>query len=185
MAAAPRKDWLATVEAHSDDLARTMRRQLSDAAQTVDWLSRRLVSPSTYIAHERLKMQGLHARLGYATRTPLNHARFGLTHLQTRLWAQAPDVAARRARVKDHDRCIATLMATQTAKRRQALAALSSQLELLNPQRTLERGYAMVINRKGKLVRSPSELHPRETVTVRLAEGSAEVGIASVQPSLE
>jgi exodeoxyribonuclease VII large subunit len=185
MAAAPRMDWLATLESHADDLARAMRRQLSNAAQTVDWLSRRLVSPSAYIAHERLKLRGMHARLGHATRTPLDHARFGLTHLQTRLSAQAPDVASRRARVKDHARCIATLMITQTAQRRQALAALTSQLELLNPQRTLERGYAMVIDRKGKLVRTPNELHPRETVTVRLAEGAAEVGIASVQPSLE
>jgi exodeoxyribonuclease VII large subunit len=76
-------------------------------------------------------------------------------------------------------------MTTQTAQRRQALAALTSQLELLNPQRTLERGYAMVIDRKGRLVRSPNELQPRQTVTMRLAEGTAEVGIASVQPSLE
>jgi exodeoxyribonuclease VII large subunit len=80
---------------------------------------------------------------------------------------------------------MAALMATQTVQRRQALAALTSQLELLNPQRTLERGYAMVIDNKGKLIRSPNELHPRQAVTVRLAEGTAQVGIASVQPSLE
>jgi exodeoxyribonuclease VII large subunit len=185
MAAASRGDWLATLEAHADDLVRAMQRRLSDAAQTVDWLSRRLVSPSAYIAHERLKLRGLHAGLSHATRMPLNRARFALTHLQTRLSAQAPEVAPRRARLKDHARCLASLMATQTAQRRQALSALTSQLELLNPQRTLERGYAMVIDRKGKLVRSPNELQPRQTVTVRLAEGTAEVGIASVQPSLE
>jgi exodeoxyribonuclease VII large subunit len=185
MAAAPREDWLTTLEAHADDLVRAMQRRLSDASQTVDWLSRRLVSPSAYIAHERLKLRGLHAGLAHATRMPLNRARFALTHLQTRLFAQAPDVAPRRARVKDHARCIAALMTTQTAQRRQALAALTSQLELLNPQRTLERGYAMVIDRKGRLVRSPNELQPRQTVTMRLAEGTAEVGIASVQPSLE
>ncbi|MEN3297783.1 MAG: exodeoxyribonuclease large subunit, partial [Burkholderiales bacterium] len=185
MAAASRGDWLATLEAHADDLVRAMQRQLSDTAQTVDWLSRRLVSPSAYIAHERLKLRGLHAGLSHATRMPLNRARYALTHLQTRLSAQAPEVAPRRARLKDHARCLASLMATQTAQRRQALSALTSQLELLNPQRTLERGYAMVIDRKGKLVRSPNELQPRQTVTVRLAEGTAEVGIASVQPSLE
>jgi exodeoxyribonuclease VII large subunit len=185
MAAAPRLDWLATLEAHTDDLTRAMQRLLSDASQTVDWLSRRLVSPSAYIAHERLKLRGLHASLAHATRTPLSRARFALTHLQTRLCAQTPNVAERRSRVKEQARCMAALMSSQTAQRRQALAALTSQLELLNPQRTLERGYAMVIDRKGKLVRSPGELQPRQTVTVRLAEGTAEVGIASVQPTLE
>ena len=76
-------------------------------------------------------------------------------------------------------------MTVQLAQRRQTLSALASQLELLNPQRTLERGYAMVIDPKGRIVRSPGDLHPRQTVTVRLAEGSAEVGIASVQSTLE
>ena len=67
----------------------------------------------------------------------------------------------------------------------QALAALCAQMELLNPQRTLERGYAMVTDSHGKIVRSPNQLHPRTVVAVRLAEGSAELGIASVQPLLE
>lgn len=76
-------------------------------------------------------------------------------------------------------------MAAETARRRQALAALTAQLELLNPQRTLERGYAIVIDGKGKVVRSPNALHPRDVVSMRLAEGAAQVGIASVQPALE
>jgi exodeoxyribonuclease VII large subunit len=105
--------------------------------------------------------------------------------LQIRLSAQLPDTARHRVRLNDVARRMNDRIAMQTARRRQALAALAAQLELLNPQRTLERGYAMVIDRKGALVRSPNALQPRETVTVRLAEGAAEVGIASVQPMLE
>lgn len=185
MAAAPRADWLAALEAHADDMAQAMRRRLSDTSQTLDWMSRRLVSPASYIARERLKLQGLKARLGHATRMPLDQARHGLRHLQTRLAAQLPDTAPHRARITEHSRRLSARMSVELAQRRQALSALSSQLELLNPQRTLERGYAMVIDPKGRIVRSPADLHPRQTVTVRLAEGSAEVGIASVQSTLE
>jgi exodeoxyribonuclease VII large subunit len=185
MASAPRADWLATLDAHADDLMRAMQRRLADASQTLDWLSRRLVSPATYIAHERLKLRELNARLAHATRTPLNLARFSLTHLQTRLSAHLPDTEPQRCYLAEHARRIAMRMTVQMAQRRQALAALSSQLELLNPQRTLERGYAMVIDNKGRLIRAPRDLHPRQTVTVVLAEGSAQVGLASVQPSLD
>ena len=185
MAAAPRADWLATLEAHADDLTRALKRHLADATQTLDWLSRRLVSPSAYIAHERLKLHGLQTRLAHATRMPLNQARFALSHLQTRLSAQLPRTTSYRARITDDARRLSTRMAMQTAQRRQALSALAAQLELLNPQRTLERGYAMVLDNKGRIVRAPKGLRPRDTVTVRLAEGSAEVGIASVQPTLE
>ena len=61
----------------------------------------------------------------------------------------------------------------------------NAQLEMLNPQRTLERGYAIVTNEKGGIIRTPQELHPRQSVTVKLAEGSALIGIATVQAALE
>jgi len=185
LAATPRTDWLAALESHADDLTRALRRQLAEAAQTLDWLSRRLTSPSAYIAHERLKLRNLQARHAHAIRTPLNQARFALTHLQTRLTARLPDTMHSRLRTAEHARRLTTCTMTQIAQRRQMLAALANQLELLNPQRTLERGYAMVIDSKGKVVRAPKDLRPREIVTVRLAEGVAEVGIASVQPSLD
>lgn len=185
IAAAPRADWLATLEAHADDLTRAFRRQLADSAQTLDWLSHRLVSPSAHIAHERLKLRGLQTRLVHATRMPLNQAHFALSHLQMRLSTRLPETASYRTRIDDNVRRISTRMAIQIGQRRQTLAALMAQLELLNPQRTLERGYAMVLDGKGRIIRAPKDLRPRETVTVRLAEGSAEVGIASVQPMLE
>ncbi|OGB24734.1 MAG: exodeoxyribonuclease VII large subunit [Burkholderiales bacterium RIFCSPLOWO2_02_FULL_57_36] len=185
LAAAARDDWLATLEMHAGDLARALRRRLADTAQTLDWLSRRLVSPSAYIAHERLKLRGLRVRLAHATRTPLTQARFTLLHLGTRLSAQLPNIVARRMQLADSARRIGVNLATNNAQRRQALASLRSQLELLNPQRTLERGYTIVTDARGKIVRAPKDLHAREIITMRLATGTAQVGIASVQPSLD
>lgn len=185
LATVARADWFATLDMHADDLTRSLRRRLADTAQTLDWLARRLVSPSTHIAHERLKLRGLHVRLAHATRTPLTEARFTLMHLGTRLSARLPDTAAHRVQVADTVRRLGVSTATRIAQHRQALASLRSQLELLNPQRTLERGYTIVTDARGKIVRAPKDLHAREIVTMRLAKGVAEVGIASVQPSLE
>jgi exodeoxyribonuclease VII large subunit len=185
LAATPRADWLATLDVYTTDLARIMKRRMMDAAQTLDWLSRRLVSPSAHIAHERMRIAGLQHRLAHATRMPLQQARFSIANLRTRLAARLPDTTAQRARLNNIARRLDVSMATTNAQRRQALDALSVQLELLNPQRTLERGYAMVVDAKGRVIRSPNALRPREIVTVRLADGSAEVGIATVQSLLE
>ena len=38
---------------------------------------------------------------------------------------------------------------------------------------------------KGAIVRSPAQLQARQNLNLRLAEGSAQVGIASVQTTLE
>ena len=59
-----------------------------------------------------------------------------------------------------------------------------SQLEMLNPQRTLDRGYAVILNKENDqlhAVRKPSELTTQNTYQVRLAEGQVEVKLSDVK----
>ena len=63
-----------------------------------------------------------------------------------------------------------------------------SQIEMLNPQRTLERGYAVILSKGNKegqeqlhAVRKPSELNIKQGYQVRLAEGQAEVQFSEVK----
>ncbi|HYD78673.1 MAG TPA: exodeoxyribonuclease VII large subunit [Paucimonas sp.] len=184
LAATPRDEWLATLAMHGDDLGRALKRRLADAAQSLDWLAHRLVSPSSYIAHGRLKLHHLQSRLAHATRAPLTQARFATMHLQTRLAAQLPDTAAHRARLAEHARRLATQMTNCGTLRRGALASLTAQLELLSPQRTLDRGYAMIVDERGGIVRAPRQIKAGQRLGVTLAEGSADIGVASVQPKL-
>ena len=58
------------------------------------------------------------------------------------------------------------------------------QLEMLNPQRTLERGYAVILsqgNAQAHAVRKPQELVGEKVFQIRLAEGGAEVSLANVK----
>ncbi|MGZ3237790.1 MAG: exodeoxyribonuclease VII large subunit [Burkholderiaceae bacterium] len=184
LAATPRADWLATLDAYADELSSNIKRQLGNAVQTLDWLSRRLVSPSAVINHERLKLQGYQTRLAHATRTPLTHARYALTHMHTRLIAQLPDTRPHRIQLNEHARRITDRVTTQIAQRRQTLSSLASQLELLNPQRTLERGYAIIANERGDIVRHPNQIKAGQQLDITLAEGAAQIAVKSVQPKL-
>jgi exodeoxyribonuclease VII large subunit len=59
-----------------------------------------------------------------------------------------------------------------------------SQIEMLNPQRTLERGYAVILNKQNDqlhAVRKPDELNTQNTYQVRLAEGQVEVKLSDVK----
>lgn len=67
-----------------------------------------------------------------------------------------------------------------------------SQLEMLNPQRTLERGYAVILSKQGEdtkeqtmhAVRNPNELNTDQVFQVYLAEGQAEVELSKVSLGL-
>jgi exodeoxyribonuclease VII large subunit len=61
-----------------------------------------------------------------------------------------------------------------------------SQLEMLNPQRTLERGYAVILSKEEQAmhaVRNPNELNTESAFEVRLAEGRVEVEFSQLKVS--
>ncbi|MGV7210580.1 exodeoxyribonuclease VII large subunit [Oxalobacteraceae bacterium A2-2] len=184
LAATPRADWLGSLRADATDLRRAMRRSLDEAAQTLDSHARRLLNPGAQIRQQRLKLLALSTAMMHATRAPLTRSRHELDRLGHRLAARRPDAAPLRARVQDLRHRGARAVAQQLGQRRDALAALAAQLELLNPQRTLERGYAIVTDARGAIVRAPAQLQPHSALTLRLAEGTAQIGVESVQPEL-
>jgi exodeoxyribonuclease VII large subunit len=185
LAATPRADWMASLATDAADLRRAMRRMLSDANQGVDNYSRRLLSPSAQIRHQRVKLLSMASTLTHAVRAPLNRQGVVLAQLQQRWARHRPDLRALRGHLVSEQRHLNALLCNQVKQRRDALSALSSQLELLNPQRTLERGYAIVRNAKGQVLRDPAQIKVREVLSVRLAGGTAEVGVANVQSVLE
>ena len=185
LAATPRGDWLASLRADATDLRRAMRRTLDDAQQTLDHQARRLLSPTARIRQQRLQLLALSTAMMHATRAPLSASRHALDKVAGRLAARRPDTRPVRARLAALQHRCAINIDTQLAHKREALNALSAQLELLNPQRTLERGYAIVTDAKGAILRSPREIQPRSALTLRLAEGTAQVEVGAVQVDLE
>lgn len=185
LATRPLAEWLAQVVGLQSELLHAWRRQHAERTQTLDWLARRIISPQATIRHESVKLQALQQRLSHAAQVRLVGADHALQRLAIRLANQLPDVTAAGLQVADRARRLGARMAVLQQNRRQALSHLSAQLDLLDPQRTLERGYAIVTDARGAIVRSPRTLHARAVIGVRLAEGSVQVGIASVQASIE
>ena len=185
LAATPHADWIGSLEADATDLRRAMRRTLADANLGLDNLSRRLLSPSAQIGHQRLKLVALSTALTHAVRAPSHRNGLALAQLRARWARHRPDTRALRAELASTQRRCNSSLAAQLGQKRDALGALAAQLELLNPQRTLERGYAIVRDAKGQVLRAPGQIQAGHTLSVRLADGSAEVGVASVQTQLD
>ena len=181
MAATPRADWLASLQADAFDLRRAMQRTLTGAMQALDRQAQRLQSPLQRIGHQRLKLLALSTAMAHANRAPLQQARFALERLAARHAACRLQVAPLRAQLLALTQRSSASIKTDVREQRAALDGLAAQLALLNPQRTLARGYAIVTDAKAMIVRAPSQLMPHQRITLRLAQGSAEVTLAQVQ----
>ncbi len=166
-------------------LARGFGRLMERRAQQLDWLARRLVSPAERLRRQRTHLQQLQVRLASAGARPLRDAqgRFALVRLRWQRWR--PDLSAPRALVLGLRRRLDSSFERDRERRGAKIAALSARLDVLSPQRTLERGYAALIDAQtGRAVRSPAALKRERAFTVHVAEGSADVTLKDVQPRL-
>ena len=176
---------LRELEQRHDALARALRRSLEQRAQQLDWLARRLVSPAQKLERQREQLVQLGTRLGGAVQRSLRegHARFSLVQLR---WRRArPDALRAQRDLAQMSLRLRTVFARRLEQRHAQLSELAAKTMLLSPRRTLERGYAALLDAQGRAVRSPDALKPGRSVTVYLAQGVADLGIADVQPRLD
>lgn len=166
-------------------LARGFGRMMERRAQQLDWLARRLVSPSERLARQRTHLQQLSMRLASAGARPVRDARARFSLLQMRWQRWRPDLAAHQAKLGNLAQRLDAALLRHHERQTARIATLAARLEVLSPQRTLERGYAAVLDaQSGRAIRAPSSLKPGRRLTVHLAEGAADIALADVQPRL-
>jgi exodeoxyribonuclease VII large subunit len=166
-------------------LARGFGRMMERRAQQLDWLARRLVSPAERLARQRTHLQQLSVRLASAGTRPVRDAKARFSLLQMRWQRWRPDLAAHRAKLGNLSQRLDAALLRQHERQLARIGTLAARLDVLSPQRTLERGYAAVLDaQSGRAVRAPSSLKPGRRLTVHLAEGSADIALADVQPRL-
>ena len=157
-----RDDWMDALSVVAGQMMRLIDRQLQQAMLHTDMLSRRLVSPAAYIQRERLRLKALAVRLS----------------------SRQPDIRTMGYQLGRRTERLVSAIRNALSGRQQKVVSLSAQLELLNPQRILDRGYAIMQDEHGRVVRSPADIPVKRPVSVRLADGSADIVVDSVQPTL-
>ena len=74
------------------------------------------------------------------------------------------------------------LAAGQLARKRQGFAALAASLDAMSPLKVLGRGYAMVQNEAGQILKSYGDAAPGDWVSVTLGEGGFTARVEEVHP---
>jgi exodeoxyribonuclease VII large subunit len=157
-------------------LARAMRYRLLMAKQT-------LTEVAQHGAFARM-MEGINQR-----QQRLDDLRFRVENSERRLiekhrrkWEQVSAairhydarrvLAGMRHDLASHATAIASAMHTVLLHRRSRLEQLQHQLKALSPVAILERGYALVFDSSGKLIKNSAQVEVGEEISARLAHGS-------------
>jgi len=124
------------------------------------------------------------ALLGQFLRQRTAHARKSNEQATTRLvhrWQSLRD--EQRMRLDRSQQAMQRLRDDFTPRLRQEIHLRQAQLNNLGPQAVLKRGYALALDKHGRLVRSINDIQAGETLHIRLHDGIADTQVKKVQPS--
>ena len=143
-----------------------MRDNLNLRQQRIDELSFRMESAW------RARYQAASQRLQHLTASVLRH------DVSSRLTLVRQQIDGLDARLVRAQAGLATL-------RRSQLIALERQLSSLSPLGILKRGYALVYDESGVLVRDAAAVRPKQKLITRVAKGSIESSVMKITTELE
>jgi exodeoxyribonuclease VII large subunit len=153
--AAPLRDELVQgLDASAQRLTRALRQRLDLAAQRIDLLASRVAQRRSVLQPQRQQLDSLAQRAALAITQRLQQAARSLAQLSQR-WQRTDAVGAERREAR--------------------LTGLADRLALLDPQRVLLRGYALIETEAGELVVAPAQLRAGEVLAISLAQGQAEL----------
>lgn len=151
------------------------RRCMQNSVQRLDHAVNRLNTqrPQQRLAHGRERMQALQQRLLRVLALRQERAAVQVEQLRIRLLSRHPRVqleqlAGRNAEL--HRRLISTWRHGD-ARRRQRLVELARALHAVSPLEVLKRGYAILFDEAGAVLRSAQDIAPGSQVRARLADG--------------
>lgn len=182
MAGPDRADLARRVAQLGERAALSARRGLERRMQHLDMLAGRLQHPGERIAAQNEVLTHLAHRLRGAWRLGDEARLWKLREHAGRLAGGAPDLGALEHERQGLGRRL-VLAARGAAQAREArLASVRAQLAQLDPRAVLERGYSLVHDAQGRVVRDAAALAAGDALELTFARGGARTTVTQVQP---
>jgi len=175
LASPDRRELLRGAEALGGRIARAWARRIESLEQRLDTGARLLRSPAAQWQERALRLQALAQRAIAAGRHALAQRAMRVERLRAGLRAPRGEVAGHRldAATQGLQRVAQALL----ARRDERVAQLAASLALVSPQAVLARGYAIVQDRAGRVLRASADAAVGDALSVTLARGALQVEV--------
>ena len=163
-------------------LKHNMSRRLSAATQQLAQHSRNLKHPGAQIEQWQQRIDICEQRLQQRLQHTLEKAQILAANVQRRLQHCTPGarIAQQRESVHAARKQLTTLIKHRLSAERTRLKHVLTALDQLSPLASLRRGYSILSNERGDIVRSSAELTCGEAVRIQLAEGALNAKITAL-----
>jgi exodeoxyribonuclease VII large subunit len=122
-------------------------------------------------------VEELQQRLVKNMRTEIGQARLRLQALGSKLKSPRDRITDLRLRFDDWGERLQSAMSRSLERRKQKLQRLEDSLQALSPLQVLGRGYALVYQSNGTLLKSATQAKSGDKVSVRLSDGNIDTRV--------
>lgn len=162
-------------------LKTVLEQRYFDASQKLDWLARQIRHPRQKLDDQRASISKLAQMLSYSMTQNLraHTARF---ERQTQTLKHCrPDVSVYTQNIDRFQTALSHSFRQLLAHRRQSLTAQAALLEAVSPQHILERGFSVVKNTRGQVIRNADMLKQGQKLHITFADGETDVRVIKEQ----
>ena len=162
-------------------LKTVLEQRYFDASQKLDWLARQIRHPRQKLDEQRASISKLAQMLSYSMTQNLraHTARF---ERQTQTLKHCrPDVSVYKNNIDRFQTALSHAFRQLLFHRRQSLTAQAALLEAVSPQHILERGFSVVKNTRGQVIRNADTLKQGQKLHITFADGETDVRVTKEQ----
>ena len=163
----------------ADALERAMRRTLERAAQRVDRAQLRLLHPAERIARRRERVEHLQLQLEAQIGHVRAQALARIDALAWRLHAQRPQLALAGSRLTALADRLSTAHRARLHDAARRVTTLAEALSHLDPTRVLSRGYGIVRDADGRVVRDAGQVAAGSAISIALSRGRLDAEVVA------
>lgn len=179
---ASRDEWMQKLVTQQHRIARPLHRLLNSRAQQIDYLSRRLVHPALRLQHQRGTLKHLSHRMHQAVARSVQTHHMRNTAMQARFLASRPAPPELKSTLLGLQQDMGQALHRQIENRKADINRIASHLAHLNPDAVLARGYSVVRNAQGKVVRNSSQIKIDDALDLRFQQGGAKARVEKLDP---
>ena len=155
----------------------TLQQRYYDASQRLDWLARQLRHPQQKLDEQKTHLAALQQNLRFAMQNQHRFSAQALAQQQQKLAHLRPDTAAVGRDLAAFQTALQQNWQTLFNLRRQGLEKQAALLEAVSPQHILARGFSVVKNSRGQVIRNADSLKQGQKLHIVFAEGETDVRV--------
>lgn len=165
-------------------LANAARRALQRLHTHLEHITARLRDPRRELLEKAQRLDDLEQRLGKSAFEHIERSRVRSTHLLQRLSLQSPgkQLASHRELLERSTLQLEKAMQGVLATRQEKLEHTAGTLNVVSPLATLGRGYAIIRDEQGNILRSAPDVAVGDRITASVASGSISAEVKTVSP---